>query len=347
VTDDGSRRTWLRGCAQPLATCYDVALLDLDGVVYIGPEPIAGVAAALEKVREAGMRLAFVTNNASRDPATVAAHLSHLGVPATADEVVTSAQAAASVVRDRLGPGATVLVVGSPALRDIVRAAGLRPVLSAQDRPDAVVQGFWARLCYEDLAAATLAVRGGSLWVATNVDVTLPSPRGLLPGNGALVGVVATASGKKPIVAGKPELPLHAEGVRRMNATRPLVVGDRLDTDVEGANAAGTDSLLVMTGVTTAGELLNAPAEHRPSYLACDLRGLLEPHPEVVVDAAGARCGDWLARRRDGTRAEVELIGDGPAFDGLRCLLALSWSADDAGEELLDAARALDRLDVG
>ena len=107
------------------------------------------------------------------------------------------------------------------------------------------------------------------------------------------------------------------------------------------------DSLLVMTGVTTVTELLNAPAEHRPTYLACDLRGLLDPHPEVVVDAIGARCGDWLARRRDGARAEVELIGDGPAFDGLRAVLALSWSADDAGEELLDAARALDRLDVG
>ncbi|HEX7106926.1 MAG TPA: HAD-IIA family hydrolase [Acidothermaceae bacterium] len=347
MTDDGSRRTWLRGCAQPLATRYDVALLDLDGVVYLGPQPIAGAATALAKVREVGMRLAFVTNNASRDPATVAAHLSRMGVPATADEVVTSAQAAASVVLDRLGPGASVLVVGSPALRDIVRAAGLRPVLSAEDRPAAVVQGFWAQLCYEDLAAATLAVRGGSLWVATNVDATLPSPRGLLPGNGSLVGVVATASGQKPIVAGKPELPLHAEGVRRMKANRPLVVGDRLDTDIEGANAAATDSLLVMTGVTTVTELLNAPAEHRPTYLACDLRGLLEPHPEVVVDATGARCGDWLARRRDGARAEVELIGDGPAFDGLRAVLALSWSADDAGEELLDAARALDRLDVG
>ncbi len=348
MSDDGSKRPWLRPSAQPLASCYDVALLDLDGVVYIGPQPVSGAAPALAKARAAGMRLAFVTNNASRSPATVAAHLRELGVPADADEVVTSAQAAASVVRERLGEGATVLVTGSPALREIVEAAGLRSVASADDRPDAVVQGFWSQLCYKDLAEAAIAVRAGSLWVATNVDVTLPSPRGLLPGNGSLVGVVATASGRKPVVAGKPELPLHAEGVRRLDARNPLVVGDRLDTDIEGANAAATDSLLVMTGVTSATELLCAPAEHRPTYLGCDLSALLEPQPEVVVDEQGARCGQWIARRsRDGSRGEVELTGDGPPVDGLRALLALSWVADDAGEELADAARALGRLEIG
>lgn len=348
MSDDGSKRSWLRPSAQPLASRYDVALLDLDGVVYIGLQPVEGAAPALAKARAAGMRLAFVTNNASRSPATVAAHLSELGVPADADEVVTSAQAAASVIRERLGAGASVLVTGSPALREIVEAAGLRPVSSADERPDAVVQGFWAQLCYADLAEAAVAVRGGSFWVATNVDTTLPSPRGLLPGNGSLVGVVATASGHKPIVAGKPELPLHAEGVRRLDAKNPLVVGDRLDTDIEGANAAATDSLLVMTGVTSSAELLYAPAEHRPTYLGCDLAALLEPQPEVVIDDQGARCGDWIARRFvDGTRGGVELIGEGPPVDGLRALLALSWVADDAGEELADAARALGRLDVG
>jgi HAD superfamily hydrolase (TIGR01450 family) len=348
VTDDSSNRPWLRPCGQPLATRYDVALLDLDGVVYIGPQPVTGAAPALAKARAAGMRLAFVTNNASRSPATVAAHLSELGVPADADEVVTSAQAAASVIRERLGDGASVLVTGSPELREIVEAAGLRPVSSADDRPDAVVQGFWDRLCYADLAEAAVAVRGGALWVATNVDATLPSQRGLLPGNGSLVGVVATASAHKPIVAGKPELPLHAEGVRRLGAKNPLVVGDRLDTDIEGANAAATDSLLVMTGVTTGVELLNASAEHRPTYLGCDLSALLEPQPEVVLDEQGARCGEWFARRAgDGKRAEVELGGQGPSVDGLRALLALAWAADDAGEELADAARSLARLEVG
>ena len=348
MSDDGSKRSWLRHCPQPLATRYDVALLDLDGVVYVGPQPVTGAAQALADARTAGMRLAFVTNNASRSPATVAAHLAELGIPAQDAEVVTSAQAAASVIRDRLGPAATVLVTGSPALRETVEAAGLRPVSSADDRPDAVVQGFWAQLCYQDLAEAAVAVRGGALWVATNVDATLPSPRGLLPGNGSLVGVVATASGHKPIVAGKPELPLHAEGVRRLDAKNPLVVGDRLDTDIEGANAAATDSLLVMTGVTTGVELLNASAEHRPTYLGRDLRALLAPQPEVAVSEQGATCGGWIARRGGaGKRGEVELVGQGEPLDGFRALLALSWVADDAAEELADAERVLARLEIG
>ena len=335
---------WLRGTSEPLVTLYDVALLDLDGVVYVGPEPIPGVREVLAKAREAGMRLAFVTNNASRSPATVAAHLVELGIPAVPEEVVTSSQAAASVVRERLGEGATVLVTGSPALRGIVEAAGLRPVDTADDRPDAVVQGFWADLRYTDLAEATIAVRAGALWVATNVDSTLPSPRGLLPGNGSLVGVVATATGRKPIIAGKPELPLHAEGVRRMSARDPLVVGDRLDTDIEGANAARTDSLLVLTGVTSALDLAGAPAEHRPTYVTADLTGLLEPQPVVEGDTQLAQCGSCSARRTD---RGVELEGSGPPIDALRALLGLLWAADDAGEEIAGVAEAIASIDLG
>jgi ribonucleotide monophosphatase NagD (HAD superfamily) len=273
----------------------------------------------------------------------VASHLVELGIPAVPEEVVTSSQAAASVIRERLGEGATVLVTGSPALRGIVEAAGLRPVDTADDRPDAVVQGFWADLRYTDLAEATIAVRAGALWVATNVDSTLPSPRGLLPGNGSLVGVVATATSKKPIIAGKPELPLHAEGVRRMSARNPLVVGDRLDTDIEGANAAQTDSLLVLTGVTSALDLAGAPAEHRPTYVAADMTGLLEPQPVVEADTQVGRCGGWLARRTD---SGIELEGDGPPIDALRALLGLAWAADDAGEEIAGVAEAVAGIDL-
>jgi glycerol-1-phosphatase len=334
-------RPWLRASSEPLAEAYDVALLDLDGVVYVGPEPIDGVPEVLAKARAEGMRLAFVTNNASRDPAMVAEHLMALGIAAVAEEVVTSSQAAASVIAERLGVGARVLVTGSAALRSAIEGAGLRVVASADDDPDAVVQGFWPELRYADLAEATVAVRGGALWVATNVDSTLPSPRGLLPGNGSLVGVVATATGKKPIVAGKPELPLHAEGVRRTGASHPIVVGDRLDTDIEGANAAHTDSLLVLTGVTTPADLLIAPAEHRPTYLSTELVGLLEPQPAVEFSAGEVRCGSWVARRRD---AAVELVGEGSAIDGFRALLGLVWSAEDAGEELIGATQVLARL---
>ena len=337
-------RRWLRGCDQPLAEAYDVALLDLDGVVYVGPDPIPGVPQALQKARECGMRLAFVTNNASRAPETVAAHLEDLGIPASPSDVVTSSQAAATVIVERLGPGSSVLVTGSAALRDAIESAGLKPVSSADDRPDAVVQGFSADLCYADLVEATLAVRAGALWVATNVDSTLPSPRGLLPGNGSLVAVVAAAAGTRPLVAGKPELPLHAEAVRRAEASRPLVVGDRLDTDIEGANAADTDSLLVLTGVTSASDLVHAQPAHRPTYLAADLIGLLEPQPAVEVSGSRARSGGWSVNLDDG---ELRLDGEGRPVDGLRAVLAAAWSSEAGTGDVgagVDASDALLRL---
>jgi HAD superfamily hydrolase (TIGR01450 family) len=340
VTEGGSADRVLSGSTRPLSQLYDVGLLDLDGVVYVGPHAVPGAAEALAAARASGMRLAFVTNNASRDPATVAAHLVELGIPASPEDVVTSSQAAATVIVERLGPGASVLVTGSAALRSAVETAGLRPVTSADDEPDAVVQGFAPELCYADLAEAALAVRAGALWVATNVDSTLPSARGLLPGNGSLVGMVAIATGQRPVVAGKPELPLHAEGVRRAAATHPLVIGDRLDTDIEGAHAAAADSLLVLTGVATAADLVNAPARHRPTYLAFDLRGLLEPHPEVERHGTVAHCGGWRAVLLpvDGA-LRVMLDGGGTSLDGLRAVLAAAWSAEPGGS--VDGSSAL------
>lgn len=335
----------LLGISTPLATTYDVALLDLDGVVYVGADPIPTAPPALAKARAAGMRLAFVTNNASRDPAAVAAHLVALGVPAEAVEVVTSSQAAATVLVDRLGVGASVLVTGSAALRSAVEAVGLRVVTSSDDRPDAVVQGYSPDLRYADLAETALAVRAGALWVATNTDTTLPSARGLLPGNGSLVALVAVATGRRPLVAGKPQLPMHAEGVRRTSANYPLVVGDRLDTDIEGANVADTDSLLVLTGVTAATDLVDAPIEHRPTYLSDDLMGLVDTQPDVEQAGSAARCGGWTASAAevDG-RVAINVDGDGRPIDGLRAVLTSAWAARDAGATAVDAADSLRRL---
>jgi glycerol 3-phosphatase-2 len=313
----------IRGTDRPLVELYDAALLDLDGVVYLGPEPVPGAAVALAQARRRGMRLAFVTNNASRDAASVAEHLTELGVPAAAPDVVMSSQAATRVLHEQLGSGASVLVTGSPALRSIVETAGFRTVESADDRPDGVVQGFFNGLSYADLVETVLAVRAGALWVATNVDSTLPSPRGLLPGNGSLVGLVSIATGRQPVVAGKPALPLHAEAVERTGAKHPLVVGDRLDTDIEGANAAATDSLLVLTGVTTPAELLAAAPGQRPTYLSADLSGLLEPHPFVEPAEGGFRCGGWTAKTDAG---RIEITGHGDAVDGLRLLATLCWT---------------------
>jgi glycerol-1-phosphatase len=330
------------GSAEPLDTAYDVALLDLDGTVYLAGAAIAGAAEALRKAAAAGMRLAYVTNNASRTPAAIAALLVGFGVSATPQDVVTSAQAAARMLAERLPAGAPVLVVGGSGLRMALRERGLRPVSTAAEHPQAVVQGYAPGISYSLLEEGGLAVAAGALFVASNADLTLPTRRGSQPGNGAFIQVIATATGVRPLVAGKPEPPLQKESVLRTGAKHPLMVGDRLDTDIEGANRVGLDSLLVLTGVTGPVEAILAPPGQRPTYLAEDLAGLLEPHPAVTSQDGIHRCGGWAARL-DGDR--LELTGGGERMDGLRTACAAAWaghgvsaeSARSAAERLADA----------
>ncbi|MGO8961344.1 MAG: HAD-IIA family hydrolase [Streptosporangiaceae bacterium] len=316
------------GCADPLSQHYDAALLDLDGVVYLGGAPIPGAADALAVAAKRGMRLAYVTNNASRTPTAIAAQLSGMGVPATATDIVTSAQAAAHLLADRFPAGSPVLVVGGMGLRLAVRGRGLRPVTTAADAPVAVVQGYAHDISYGLLAEAALALRAGAFYVASNADPTLPTPRGLQPGNGSLVQLLVTATGCLPVVAGKPEPPLHAESVQRVGARRPLVVGDRLDTDIEGAVRGGADSLLVLTGVTRPADLLLASSQHRPTYLAADLAGLNVSHPGVSKVDEGFRCDGWMASVTGGDDW-LAVSGSGDPIDGLRALCAAAWSAGD------------------
>jgi glycerol 3-phosphatase-2 len=276
------------------------------------------------------MRVAYVTNNASRPPALVAERLTGLGIPADPDEVVTSAQAAARVLAEQVPAGAVVLVVGTAALADEVRRVGFEPVQALADAGKsavaAVVQGLSPDTCQRDLADAAVALRTGAVWVAANTDLTLPSVRGPLPGNGAFVAVLRMITGREPLVAGKPDPALHRESVERVAARNPLIVGDRLDTDVLGAVRGGADSLLVMTGVTDRATLLAAPAGSRPTYVSSDLRGLTEPHPEVEVDGQVARSRDAVATCEDG-RVLVEGSGD----DALRAEAALTWALADQG----------------
>jgi len=332
----------LPGSAEPLASRYDVALLDLDGVVYLGGHPIAGAAEALGKAAASGMRLAFVTNNASRTPSAIAAQLTGLGVQARAGDIITSAQAAARLLAERLPPGAPVLVVGGIGLRVAVLERGFRPVSLASERPVAVVQGYTPSLTYGQLAEGALAVAAGAWYVASNVDSTLPTPRGRQPGNGALVQVIATATGRSPVVAGKPEPPLHAEAVARSGARNPVVVGDRLDTDIESAVRSGADSLLVLTGVSRPLDVVLAPAGQRPTYLAEGLAGLLVPHPAVTDTGDGFECGGWRARLGD--HDGIVMAGSGAGLDGLRALCAAAWTAGDLSAEA--AAAALAALDL-
>ncbi len=328
--------TLASGSGGPLSAAHDVALLDLDGVVYVGPDAVPGVPEALSDVRSAGMRLGFVTNNAARTPEQVAEHLTELGVDAEPEDVITSSQAAATVVAELLGPGARVLPVGGPGVATALRAAGLTVVDRAEDRPDAVVQGYGREVGWAQLAEAVVAVRNGARHVATNTDATIPSPRGPLPGNGAMVGVVSAVTGGQPLVTGKPDPAMHAECVRRTGARRPLVVGDRLDTDIEGARRADAPSLLVFSGVTDPGALLAAVPEHRPDHIGADASALLAVHPPVESTATGWRCGVWEARAGEAGALLLVRIGDeqsgtgggaeSDGLDGLRALCVAHWS---------------------
>lgn len=264
---------------------YDGVLLDLDGTVYRGRMAIPGAAPAVHAVRQAGWPVGYVTNNASRDPSEVAGQLTALGFEAGKEHVITSAQAGAALLADRLDTGAAVLVVGTDALADEVRAAGLTVVRRADQAPAGVVQGHSPATCWPDLAEACLAVRAGALWVACNVDPTLPTERGELPGNGAMVAALRAATGRQPLIAGKPQRRLLDQAADQLALRRPLVVGDRLDTDVAGARAAGMAALLVFTGVSRPAELLAAPPDMRPHYVAADLGGLLAPAARSAVAA--------------------------------------------------------------
>ena len=323
----------LASTREPPARAHDLVMLDLDGVVYVGPDAVPHAADTLSRVAANGGRLAYLTNNASRTAAEVAAHLRELGMPVSDDgEVVTSAQAVARLVAGSVPAGSRVLLVGGDGLRGPLEESGLECVDSADADPVAVVQGFHPTVGWTQLAEASAAVGAGVPWFASNTDLTIPTPRGRAPGNGSLVQAVANATGRSPVVAGKPERPLFDETLRRTGACRPLMVGDRLDTDIDGAIGAGIPSLLVLTGVSTLDEAAAAARGSRPDLVSFDLRGLLEEHPAVEVVGEEAQCGGSGAVLRDG----VVIPADGTArgsTTGLRSALALAWDRlDTTGE---------------
>ncbi len=266
---------------------HDCLLLDLDGTVFRGHEPTVGAVDTLAAVTS---RILYVTNNASRAADEVAGHLRDMGFNADADDVVTSAQSAARLLAERLPAGARVLVVGTESLAGEVSNVGLKPVRMWSDDPVAVVQGHSPGTAWPDLAEAALAIRGGAFWVAANVDKTLPSERGLLPGNGSMVAALQTATDREPKVAGKPQPTLLTDALSRGSFHSPLVVGDRLDTDIAGANAAGLPSLLVLSGVSTASETVRAIPGERPNYIATDLRSLYDRADRLRVGPHQAWC---------------------------------------------------------
>ena len=312
----------LQECPVPLWDRYDVAMLDLDGVVYIGPHAVPGAPQQLADASAAGMHLAYVTNNASRPPSVVAEHLRELGIEVDDQDVVNSAQAAAHVLSELVPAGAAVFVIGGLGLFEALEEQGLRPVQTHADDPVAVVSGYHPDLRWATVIDGAILVREGLPWVASNTDLTVPTNRGPGPGNGVLVDAVARYAGRTPVVAGKPRPPLFHETHRRVGGDRPLVVGDRLDTDIEGAVNAGFDSLLVLTGVTGVDELVAASADRRPTYLAETMAGLGTPHPRPGRSGDGWSSGGWSAEVHGG---RLRVAGAGHRDDWWRAVAAATW----------------------
>lgn len=326
--------------AAPLVEDYDTALFDLDGVVYLGPDPVPGAADGIAALRAGGTHVGFVTNNAARTPAAVAEHLRQLGIPCQDRDVVTSAQAAVHLMVDRFPERGRVLVVGTTALVDEVRRAGFDVTTSAEDHPVAVIQGYDPEMTWSVLTEAAIATQHGAAWVVTNTDTTRPTDRGLVPGNGAAVAVVQTVSPIRPHVAGKPHRPLMEETIRRLGASRAIFVGDRIDTDIAGAVACGMDSMLVLSGAHGLADLVGADASSRPTHLGRDLRDLLQPARRADVDHDRASCNDATAVL---SRGDLRVEGGG--LDAAWALAALAWSVADRGEhaEAEEAVAALSR----
>lgn len=311
----------------------DTVLADLDGVVYAGAHALPHAVESLNRAGET-RRLGYITNNASRRDATVAEHLRELGLTRTTPEdVVTSPQAAMRLLRERVAPGATVLVVGGDGLVFELEKAGYAVTRSADDAPSAVLQGFapdvgWAHLAEAAYALATPEDEGGIPWIATNTDWTIPQARGIAPGNGTLVSAVHTAVGRLAIVAGKPERPIFDEAVDRFAARHPLFIGDRLDTDIAGAQSAGIASVLVLTGIDRPKHVLAAPTTSRPTFIVGDLRELHEPYPATLVSGDVTRVGE-AAVRIDGPDVHIVSAGDRP-IDLVRAGAAAIWATGRA-----------------
>lgn len=308
-----------------LVDSYDSVLFDLDGVVYLGSKAIDFAVESINRVKAEGLKIGFVTNNSSRRPEVIADQLVGFGINTNPGEIIGSARAGAKMLSDRVSPGSKVLVVGGDGLRSEVLALGFELVESADDLPAAVIQGFSPDVGWRQLAEAAYAIQRGAIWLATNQDWTIPREGGIAPGNGTLVSAVHTAVGILPDFAGKPFAPIYQSAIDQLGVSKPLFVGDRLDTDIKGAVGFGMDSACVMTGVATRKELISAKSDERPSYIIGDLRELFETYQEPKSTKHGFEL----------RKSSVELLGnrvmlvdgDSKSLDTLRCACKVVWSS--------------------
>jgi glycerol-1-phosphatase len=325
-----------------LIDAYDTALFDLDGVIYLGPNAVPGAVAALAELRRRDKAVMYVTNNAARPVQVVIDQLNRLGFSADINSVLTSAQVATASLKEKLSPGSKILVCGSANLAALLSEAGFRIVVDAAALPDAVIQGYEPDLNWRRLDEAALAIQAGADWYATNADTSRPTDRGLVPGVGGAIAVLVTALGGAPTIFGKPYRPMLIEAIRKTGARQPIFVGDRLDTDINGAVAAGIDSLLVFSGAHGKADLVAAEPNSHPSCIGADVGALLAPKRWAYVFGDRATCGSQIAIATSGRI----VIDTAPRtveeqLDALWAVTQLAWRDGE-----LDAGMALSGLEL-
>jgi HAD superfamily hydrolase (TIGR01450 family) len=314
--------------AKRLIDGYDALFADLDGVVYEGGKAIEHAVESLRSIQAERIALAYVTNNSSRKPETIAEQISAYGIKVLPAEVVSSGQTGVELLSTLVEPGSKILVVGGEGLRTYTEQAGFQLVEDSTQNPAAVIQGFSPDVGWKHLSEAAFAIQNGAKWVATNSDWTIPQERGIAPGNGTLVSAVHTAVGLLPLVAGKPEIAIFETAMRRFSVSRPLFVGDRIDTDILGANRAGIDSVLVLTGISKPKELLATRDDSNPKFIIADLRELLVPYVQPKATKYGFSLRE-AAVELLGNKVRVT-SGDPKGIDALRCACALIWGSGKA-----------------
>ena len=334
----------LKGTQRPLAETYQLALLDLDGVVYRGKNPVEYAAASIRAAEQAGMTIEYTTNNSSRFQSVVAEQLRGFDLDVEPWQVITSSVVAARMVAKAVPAGARVMVLGAEHLHDQVRRNGLTIVDGPEDKPDAVIQGWYPDMTWQMMANVSFAVEAGATYFVTNRDLTIPRELGIAPGCGSMIQAVINATGIEPVAsAGKPESYMYDEA-RELNAAggndlvskeASIAIGDRLDTDIEAGNRGGYDSLAVLTGVTNPTELLLAPAHLRPTFVATDLRDLNVVHPEPIETGENR----WQCAGAEAWMDAGELkVSDPTDINALRAALCLMWQYVDNGHDASQVA---------
>lgn len=332
----------LKSTNEPLSETYTLALLDLDGVVYKGKLPIEHATPSIIDAQQRGMVIEYTTNNSSRMQSVVADQLQGFGLDVKPHQVITSSVVAARMVARAVGAGASVYVLGAEHLRDEITRAGLT-ITEDFEHASAAIQGWYPQMTWQDMAHVAFAVEHGAQYFVTNRDLTIPREYGIAPGCGSMIQAVINATGVEPVSsAGKPESHMYdearilaaSEGQSVVPKEQCLAIGDRLDTDIEAGTRGGYDTFAVLTGVADARQIIYAPQELRPTYIAQDLRGLNESHPQVVRLADGM----WQCRNSTVRVVEDRLEFAGPVnIDALRAACMLMWTATDEGSADQDA----------